>query len=773
MSDRFTFSSSSLPDSTRLVGFRGAETIGRPYEFEVFFTLGDPGDFDLADAVGSKALLLGDPGDGRHPLRVHGVLGSVELLFASAERALYRGLVVPHLWQLGHSKHSRLFTGKTVPEIIETILLDAGLSKHDFAFVLGETYAPEEHVCQYKESDLDFIHRWMEMEGIYYFFEHGDDAEKVIITDRASAHEPGPAPHVRYWPAVGRDARTGESLDAFACRHSARPAVVSVRDYDYAKPTLDLSGTETVSATGFGEVIDHAGRFFSPERGRQLAKIRAEELKAAEVVAHAAGTALGIRAGFTFSLEEHPIASYDTSYLSVEARHVGNQAADTPEIARLLRLETDDVYRVEVTAIRADVQYRLPRRTAWPRIYGYETGFIDGAADSDYAQIDDQGRYAVKFKFDESGLRDGQGSTWVRMMQPHGGGVEGWHFPLRKGVEVVVAFLGGDPDRPVISGVVPNALTPSPVTSGNHTKNVVQTGGRNRIEMEDLDGSQRMTLSTPHKNTYIRMGAPNDTVNMYISTDGNTHLKVGEIYQVEVLKETYDTRMGDITELFDQSRQTTVNGAEKCTVIGTVTEEYGPTKQTIKGTHEHVVKSGYVGTVDAGYFLEVRSESTVIDTLAGTTDIKSKGKLTMHTDNAAELDAVAQIELKSPVIKVKGTTAVEIESLSVQIKAPSVTIDGAKIQTKSGSWKGISGPSLEGYTTKNAFGLHKAEVCGVNMSSNYLKTEYTAMAMAVTSCKVDVTFTKFENASVAKFDTSYFKTCFGAMYMNTYGFIKW
>src|SRR4029077_9582783 len=136
--------------------------------------------------------------------------------------------------------------------------------------------------------------------------------------------------------------------------------------------------------------------------------------------------------------------------------------------------------------------------TPWPRIYGFENGTICGAAESEDAQIDDHGRYNVKFKFAESNLKDGKASTWVRMLQPHGGGIEGWHFPLRKGTEVLFTFLGGDPDRPVIAGVVPNALTPSPVTSANHTTNVIQTGGRNRIELEDSAGQERITISSPH-----------------------------------------------------------------------------------------------------------------------------------------------------------------------------------------------------------------------------------------------------------------------------------
>src|SRR5262249_45353319 len=128
---------------------------------------------------------------------------------------------------------------------------------------------------------------------------------------------------------------------------------------------------------------------------------------------------------------------------------------------------------------------------------------VDGAADSEYAQIDKHGRYKVRVMFDESDAADGKASMFVRMLQPHGGSPEGFHFPLRKGTEVHLLFLGGDPDRPVIAAVAPNAQTPSVVNADNHTKNVVHTGGNNRFELEDADGSQHIRLSTPTKGTFM------------------------------------------------------------------------------------------------------------------------------------------------------------------------------------------------------------------------------------------------------------------------------
>ncbi|MFS8070482.1 MAG: phage baseplate assembly protein V, partial [Byssovorax sp.] len=168
------------------------------------------------------------------------------------------------------------------------------------------------------------------------------------------------------------------------------------------------------------------------------------------------------------------------------------------------------------------------------RIYGSESGTICGPLESEYAQIDGAGRYNVKLKFDESDLKDGKASTWVRMLQPHGGGIEGWHFPLRKGTEVIFTFLGGDPDRPVIAGVVPNLHTPSPVNRANHTTNVIQTGGRNRFELEDRAGHERITLQTPYDNTMLRMGAPNDHHNLIMRTDGKALTSVGSNYDIKV-----------------------------------------------------------------------------------------------------------------------------------------------------------------------------------------------------------------------------------------------
>ena len=628
MVDVFTMNCGSFPEGTRVVGFRGTEGISKPYVFEVFLTIAseESHEFDFGDAVSARATLVLDRQDGRPPFAFHGTLSELSLIHEMGGRALVRALLVPRLWRLSQTFHSRIFTDQTIPDILKATLEEGGLTSDDYAFKLAGQYKTEEHVCQYQESHLDFLSRWMEREGMYYYFEQGDDGDKVIISDHRSFQHELHEQKVRFYALGGNDVSSKEALHSFVCRHRALPGSVRLRDYDYTKPTLNISGGATVSKMGMGEINVHGDRFFSPDAGKRLAQLRAEELLAREVVFTGSGTSFYLRAGFTFSLEDHPRSSFDTKYLAAEVEHYGNQAASTPEMKRYTGLDSDEVYRVDVTALPEKTQFRAERRAAWPRIYGTEHGVIDGEAESDYAQIDDHGRYAVRFAFDESDLKPGKASTWVRMLQPHGGDIEGWHFPLRKGTEVLFTFLGGDPDRPVIAGVVPNALTPSAVTRGNHTKNVIQTGGRNRLELEDKAGQQRITLSTPHADSYLRMGSPNADHEMIIHTKGATLLDAGENWDVIVGGNLNEVVNKNVTEQYLGTRSTTVS-KDVFESLNANLDVFvnGATKQTYQG--DHGVYSWSKRTEEVGGAHDEKSHSGRNTTVIGDWNQTISGKI--------------------------------------------------------------------------------------------------------------------------------------------------
>jgi type VI secretion system secreted protein VgrG len=682
--DLITISSSALPADTRVAGFRAVEGISKPYEVEVFLTVPSDG-LELTDGVGAQARLIIDRANDRMPpFYFSGVFAAMELLHEHDGRVLLRGVIVPKLWELGLSIHSRIFTKMSVPEIIEAVLQDNALSGDDYELRLG-SYPKEEHVCQYRESDLAFLSRWMEREGIFYFFEHGEDGEKLVLCDDKTYDEDPVGAPVRYRAQVGEDRSAGDSFRSFKCRHAALPATVKLRDYNYAKPNLDVSGSAMVSNTGAAEVSIYGDRFFSPGEGKRLAKLRAEELLARELVFSATGTRFHLRPGYAFELEEHPRQSFNDRYLAIEATHTGNQAAGNPFFRELVDLHQDDVYLVEVTAIPAKTQFRAARVTPWPRIYGFENGMVDGPADSEYAQIDDQGRYLVKFKFDESSLKNGTASTYVRMMQPHGGSIEGFHFPLRKKTEIVFSFLGGDPDRPVISGVVPNAVTPSPITSGNHTKNVIQTGGRNRLELEDLSGQQRVTMSTPHANSYIRMGYPNKGHQMIVQTDQNTLLNAGEDFDLHVGQiqgsGNWDVKTKNNWTSHVQTGGYSLGvclapGAAGAGKIDVLAQSDISTKTTTGDYSVKVDAGTWTTTVKDDTTLTVETGNTKIDTQTGTTDILSKGKVSIRA-NDAPMDVFA----KSKIYVNSETGEIEIKADASDIKinaaATSVKIDAA------------------------------------------------------------------------------------------------
>jgi len=507
---RFTFVSQGLPEDTfAVVEFKGTEGISRLYEFDITLASDDP-EIDLKGVLQNPATLTIKGSDQDFP--IHGILGQFEQLHEVKGHYFYRALLVPRLWQADLYRENQLFLDKTVPDIIEEILKQAGLTTQDYELKLTRNYPQWEYICQYAETDFDFISRWMEREGIYFFFQQGEDNEKLIITDSSTAHE-----DIRGDSTIPFSPPSGivpekEAITAFICRQKRLPNKVILQDYNYRKPSLDLKAEAEVDSSGRGDVYFYGEHFKTPEEGNELAKIRAEEIRCRENVFHGEGTAPNLCPGFFCELEDHYRQSYNQKYLIVEVEHEGHQTgafwAGLGE--KPAEGEQKLTYANSFTAIPSDLQFRPERKTPKSRFYGTMNATIDAAGDGQYAELDDLGRYKVKLPFDQSDMDGGKASRWVRMSQPYAGAEQGMHFPLHKGTEVLLTFVDGDPDRPVIAGAVPNAETASPVTAANQSESVIQTGGKNKIRIQDFAGSERIIMETPAANSWIRVGAPND-----------------------------------------------------------------------------------------------------------------------------------------------------------------------------------------------------------------------------------------------------------------------
>lgn len=668
MTPQFDLTSDALPVTSRLRAIRGTERLSQPYTFDLVVELEPDVLEDLDAPVGEAATLSFNDEHGAAQDEVHGILASWELVDAQPERELYLARLVPRLWWLGQNRHSRMFVDEKLPTIIDRILRSAGWGDDDFRLALegrpGKGYPILEHVCQYRESDLDFLSRWMEREGIYYYFEQrANGPEVLVVADDAKAHRARVAGAKRWVPRAAAGGDRLEGFRTFRRTSQAQPAGVRLADYDYLNPLLPVEHQEK---NGDGQMVSLFGEnVTTPDDAKRLAKLRVQELRAGQVTFRGTGRVHGLHPADTFSLEGHPRLTEDM--LVTEVVHRGLDLEGRPglrdAIEEALGEELDDEYAVEVTAIPASVQYRPPRVTPTPRVTGMESAVVDGGAEDRYAQLDDHGRYNLRFKFDESDLEDGRASTRVRMVQPHGGAEEGFHFPLRKGTEVMVAFLGGDPDRPFITGVTPNAHSVSPVTRANATQNVIQTGGGNRLVLEDTAGSQSVRLSSPTQNSYLHLGAGEDMLEA--STEGPGYIHTGSNLEIDVGGGRHDHVTQDMVERFDaaqdteaKTRKETVHGTvdetyegmhtQKVTAGGVLREVHGREVENLFDGREQRIDGGLNQIVTGGLSQDIDEGAVTIEISGGMVNIYAKAGITLKSDGPISNKGATAFFTESP-----------------------------------------------------------------------------------------------------------------------------
>jgi len=414
----------------------------------------------------------------------------------------------------------------SVTDIIKEKMKRNGLAEgNDFELRLRGSYGKREFTVQYQETDHAFISRLCEHLGIFYFFDHTGEAEKVIFGDDKSAFPDvdGEA-SVPFYP---QNVESFSGLRCYALESTTRRIAGKyiVRDYNYRTPAVDLLGASPIEeGTETTEIVEYGTHFRTPDEGKRLARLRAEEILCTRLVFQGRSNAVHLQSGNTFTLEGHPRG--DLELLITEVWHKTRQSL--PGVIEFGDGD-DGGYNNEYLAIQKNLQFRPPRVTPKPRVNGVVTGVIDAAARGQYAEIDGDGRYKVRFLYDTTNPGEGQASGPVRMAQPHSGAGYGMHFPLRPGIEVILTCIDGDPDRPIIAGTVPNPSTASPVTGSNAERNVIRTGGGNEMNFDDTEGSQRLKISIPHSDTVFQLGAPNGPEQgAYLGTISNATNVVGQ-----------------------------------------------------------------------------------------------------------------------------------------------------------------------------------------------------------------------------------------------------
>ncbi len=502
----YEFTSPALESNETMIviDFKGFESISKPYEYIINLKSESP-DIDMEAMLNNRCTFR--MAIGEHETPIHGILSDFVQMHQVGQYTLYRAILVPRVWQLSLHRTNEIYLDMNIEDIIKVVLEEGGLTSLDYELNLSQTYKTWEYRCQFGESHLNLISRLMEHEGIYYYFKQDNECEKLIITDSRQQHIKMNKPDVTYTPATGLD--LGESIDhihTLLCRRKRMPKKIILKDYDYEKPTLDVKGEAVVDEKGTGEIFVYGENFHTPKEGKRLAQVRAEEILSCREIFHGDGLISRMCPGYTFDLKAHFRESFNQEYLVTSIEHSGV----TPSF--LTETDSDEfpaAYSNSFTTIPANTQFRPERITPKSRFYGTINAFVDSSGTEKYAEMDKMGRYKVTLPFDRVKRQEGKASHWFRMAQPYAGSSEGMHFPLRRGTEVLLTFINGDPDQPIIQGAVPNTNNPSVVNTDNHTSSVVQTSSGNLMEMEDQDGKSRIKFKTPHKGTYFHMGSAN------------------------------------------------------------------------------------------------------------------------------------------------------------------------------------------------------------------------------------------------------------------------
>ena len=485
----------SKPGALTPVRFSGEESLTRPYRFDID-VIAAAADLPLDRMIGQTARFTLIRED--HRRVIHGVIGAAEEADQEApgEAYAYKLTLVPRLHLLTLSRHHRSFgtqEAMSVLDVVQAVLSDpegTALSTDDWSFkrVDRDAYPKRDFWAQYDESDFDFLHRHLEHWGIFYYFEQTETHERIIFCDAASR-----APHQTVDGQLPFSPRatinpSGQGVSR-AIRRQLRlvPKAVRLRDYNDETPHHPLHATQAVPGGHCGTYSEYAPHVRDDAEASLIARARAEEIAGEQDIFDIGSDSPFLCPGHHITIAEHFRPGFNQSYFLTHIAHSGAQA-----LAQAFTITGDkrpDGYVNSLSAIPSILPYRSPRRLRRPVMAGVMPATVEAMeGHGERAQLDAQGRYRVAIDFDGADNPVFQRSAPMRMAQPYGGPNMGLHLPLREGSPVMIGWVDGDPDRPLILASVPNAQATSPVSQQNQTQNKLSTPSGIAMIMNDGPG---------------------------------------------------------------------------------------------------------------------------------------------------------------------------------------------------------------------------------------------------------------------------------------------
>ncbi len=571
----------------------------------------------------------------------------------------YDMTVRPWPWFLTRTSDCRIFQDLSVPDIVRQVLADHAVAKTDFR--LFRSYAPRGYCVQYRESDFDFIARLLEQEGISWFFQHDAGGATLVLVDAAGAHDPAPgAERIAYYDVPGQAPPDVDCLWDWSFSHGVRTGRIALTDYDFERPSASLRVSRERSRSHEQadlERFDYPGLYRVTGDGEQYADNRLDEQQARHAGARGTTSAQSLAEGCRFTLERHPRDDQNTDYLVTAIRT--RLHLDAYESGSTGGTELSS----QIEVIPHAQQFRPPRLTPKPFVQGPQTAVVVGPAGEEI-HTDKYGRVKVQFHWDRYGQKDERSSCWIRVSHPWAGKNWGAVSIPRIGQEVVVSFLEGDPDQPLITGRVYNAeqmppygLPAGAVVSGIKS-NTHKGRGYNEFSMDDTAGKEKITVHAQYDmNTTVEHDQTNTVHNTFTETiKSHAAITITEgTYRHDVKANTANYHVqGALTETYDTTQTTTVKNDI------TVQSTSGPILVQAHGNQVHV---------------------------------EAATNIVLHVGaSRLSMDAAGNIELSGVNVTVKGTAAVAIKGGVVtseadtthQTKGAIVLSEGAATNTVKG-----------------------------------------------------------------------------------------
>ncbi|ALP43032.1 type VI secretion system tip protein VgrG [Aeromonas schubertii] len=615
---QFTVKVGALPPETFAVAaFRHQESLSAPFTLRLELASPQP-DIDVAAVLDQPCELLVWY-DGELQRRVCGVVSEFAQGDSGFRRTRYSLEVKPALWRLGLRQNSRIFQAQKPDEIISILLQEAGIT--DYAFALKNEHAQREYCVQYRESDLAFVNRLAAEEGLFYFHEFEAGKHRIIFADDAAAVTQGPE---LFFNLGNRSLEQGPYVRQFHYREAVRSAEVELKDYSFKTPAYALShkkaGSELDHQRDSYQHFDYPGRFKEDPSGKAFVQHRLDALRNDAVSGSGKSNSAALLPGQFFSLSEHSNASLNRDWQIVHISHIGEQ----PQALEEEGGSGPTVYHNEFGVVKGSTTWR-PQIPHKPMVDGPHIATVVGP-EGEEIYCDEHGRVKLQFPWDRYGESNDQSSCWVRVSQDWAGGQYGMMAIPRIGHEVIVSFLEGDPDQPIITGRTYHATNRPPYPlPANKTRTVLRTEthqgeGFNELRFEDQAGQEEI---------YIH---GQKDLNVLIENDVAWHIKHDEHRDI------------------DNERVTRIKANDHLTVEGEKRDQ---------------IKADYSLTVDASLHQKL-GQSLLVEAGA---EVHHKSGMKIVMEAGAEL-----------TLKVGGSF--------VKIDAGGVTVSGGSIKMNSGGSPG-------------------------------------------------------------------------------------